>query len=354
MTQKISKWQLVFILLLCRIFSLMTYVPAFAKTGGISLRLEAASIAVLIQALLIIPVIVIEKRFPDKTVTEIIFEKNKIAGFAAAALYLIFFIALCAGHAINYINFVSGSFLGGARLLPLALLLIVSAYCAYCGIEGLARSSVLMMIPFIIMIAVMAFNAKDSFDLNNFYAEKSMSGLFRAVLDELERNSEIVALAFLMKNARNSFRCSAYWLLAAKLLTAATVLSLITAVLGDYADLAEYPLFAVGSSTQPGLFRQNDALYLIIWTVSAVISIALFLSVIAGISEEIIPEIKVKNTFAAAAVFIVSAAFLYYNADFSIVRGSVCSALPQLTLLTVIPILILVTKKKGGKENVQK
>lgn len=354
MTKKISKWQLVFLLLLCRIFTLMTYVPAFSQGGGISLRLKAAVISILIQAILVIPIIVLSSRFPDKSITEIIYEKSSIAGFIAAILYLLFFISLCTGQVLHYVDFLNNSFLHGEKLFPLAALLIVCAYCAYCGTEGLARSSVIMMIPFLLMVVLMGIGAKDAFSINNFYFEKGSSGLAKAVMDDLARNGEVVAAAFLMKNLRNGLKCVLYRLLAAKLIVTSVIFALITGVLGDLADTLGYPFLTVGSLTNSGAFRQNGALYLILWTISAVISISVFISIISGISSEIYHGIKLRNAFSALAVFIVSAAFMFYKADFSPIRNILCGGYAQLILLALIPLTVLICERISGRKGLKR
>lgn len=354
MTKKISKWQLVFLLLLCRIFTLMTYVPAFSQGGGIALRLKAAVISILIQAILVIPLIILAKRFPDRSVIGIIYEKNSVAGFIAAVLYLLFFISLCTGQVLHYIDFLSNSFLHGERYFPLAALLIVCMYCAYCGTEGLARSSVVMMMPFLFMVVLMGIEAKDAFSLNNFYFEKGSSGLTKAVMDDLARNGEIVAAAFLMKNLRNELKCALYWLLAAKLIVTSVIFALITGVLGDLADTLGYPFLTVGSLTNSGAFRQNGALYLILWTISAAISISVFISIISGISSEIYHGTKLRNAFSALAVFIVSGAFMIYKADFSSIRNILCGGYAQLVLLALIPLTVLICERISGRKGLKK
>lgn len=354
MTKKISKWQLVFLLLLCRIFTLMTYVPAFSQGGGIALRLKAAVISILIQAILVIPLIILAKRFPDRSAIGIIYEKNSVAGFIAAVLYLLFFISLCTGQVLHYIDFLSNSFLHGERYFPLAALLIVCMYCAYCGTEGLARSSVVMMMPFLFMVVLMGIEAKDAFSLNNFYFEKGSSGLTKAVMDDLARNGEIVAAAFLMKNLRNELKCALYWLLAAKLIVTSVIFALITGVLGDLADTLGYPFLTVGSLTNSGAFRQNGALYLILWTISAAISISVFISIISGISSEIYHGTKLRNTFSALAVFIVSGAFMFYKADFSSIRNILCGGYAQLVLLALIPLTVLICERISGRKGLKK
>lgn len=354
MTKKISKWQLIFLLLLCRIFTLMTYVPAFSSNGGISIRLKAAVISILIQAVLVIPLIILSEKYPEKTVTEIIRDKNSIAGYAAAILYLLFFISLCTGQVIHYIGFLGNSFLHGESFFPLAALLIVCTYCAYCGTEGLARSSVVMMLPFALMFALMSIGARGSFSINNFYFEEGTSGLTEAVIDDLARNGEIVAAAFLMKNICSGLKCAVYWLLAAKLVVTSLIFALITGVLGDLANTLDYPFLTVGSLTGSSLFRQNGALYLILWTISAVISISVFLSIISGISSEIIHGKRFLNTFSALAVFIISASFIYYKADFLSIRSILCGGYAQLVLLALIPLLVLIFDLLGKRKGAEK
>ncbi len=354
MTKKISKWQLVFLLLLCRIFTLMTYVPAFSQDGGIALRLKAAVISVLIQAILVIPLIILSNRFPDRSVTEIIYEKSNVAGCVAAVLYLLFFISLCTGQVLHYVGFLSDSFLHGEKFFPLAALLIVCTYCAYCGTEGLARSSVVMMIPFLLMIVLMGIGAKDAFSINNFYFEKGSHGLTGAVMDDLARNGEIVAAAFLMKNLHSGLKCVLYRLLAAKLIVTSVIFALITGVLGDLADTLGYPFLTVGSLTNSGAFRQNGALYLILWTISAVISISVFISIISGITSEIYHGTKLRNAFSALAVFIVSAAFMFYKADYSSVRNILCGGYAQLVLLALIPLTVLICEGISGRKGLKK
>lgn len=350
MTKKISKWQLVFLLLLCRIFTIMTYVPAFSYNGGISLRIKAAVISIIIQAILVIPIIILAERYPSQTITEIICCKSKTAGYITSLLYLLFFTALCTGQVLHYVDFLGDSFLHGGRFLSLAALLLVCTYCASCGTEGLARSSVVMILPFVIMLVLMGTGAWRAFSTGNFYIEKGNSGLAAAVTEDLARNSEIVAAAFLMKNIRSGLKSAMYWLLAAKLILTSVVFVMITGVLGDLSDRLDYPFLAVGSSTSSELFRQNGALYLIIWTISAVISISVFISIISGISSELFHRIPLPNTLSALAVFVISALFMYYKADFSSVRNTLCGGYAQLILLGSIPLLVLILKKSSRRK----
>lgn len=338
MAKKISSYQLVFVLLISKCFSLMTYVPLFSEGHGIDLRFKAVIISTIIQSLLVIPIIILNKKHPDKTVTEIISEKSDFWGYFAEILYLLFFITLCSCQSARYIDFLDSGFNISNRLIPLAALLIVCGYCAYCGIEGLARSSVIIFIPFLAMLLLITFQSGNSFHLRNFYCESN--GLMQAVSDELIRSGEIVGAAYLMKNVKNGLQKGLYLLLAAKLAVTAFVTALITGVLGDYANLCDYPLLTVGSFTNSELFRHNDALYLILWTISAVISISLFIC----ISDSIFGEMthRKKLYISLPLIFIISAFF----GEHYLTESILCGGIMQILLIAVIPSIILLRERK--------
>ncbi len=340
MIKKISGYQLFFLLLISRCFSLMTYVPLFSQGQGSDIRFKAIVISVIIQGVLVIPLIILNKKHPNKSVTEIISEKSKPLGYFAEILYLLFFVTLCTGQSVRYVDFLDSGFSVSYRLIPLAALLIVCGYCAYCGIEGLARSSVVLFIPFLAMLFLMTIQSVNSFHLRNFYCENNNNGLFEAISDELIRNGEIIGAAYLMKNVRDGLQKGLYILLAAKLIITAFVAALVTGVLGDYADLCNYPFLTVGSFTNSELFRHNDALYLILWTISAVISISIFLCIIDGIFNEM-PHNK-KLYISAILVFFTAAFFReHYFTEWIL-----CGGFMQLLLIAIIPAIILLRERK--------
>lgn len=348
-TAKISKWQLLSLLLLCRIFTLMTFVPAAGKGCGISVQLAACIISTLIQAVLVIPATVLGMKYESHTVTSLISVRSSIAGRITAALYLIFFLAYASGSVIHFIRFLGSRFFGGGSIVLAALLMTVCVYCACCGVEGLSRSSVIAVILFVIMLLVMAWTSKENFEPLNFYSESLNGKLWRAVADDLARNGEITAAVFLMKNTGRDMKCGLYGLLAAKLVLTAASAALITGVLGDLAEMRDYPLMELGSCTDASLFRQNDSLYLILWTISAVISISLFIHISAGLLQELAPKLKGSSCISGAAIFIISAAFMYYKADFSAVRNVLCGFGAIVLLVFAIPLAVLLMK--GKKEN---
>ena len=94
MTAKISGGQLLCLLLICRVFDLMTFVPLISEGYSFQTQAAAAVISAAVQAVVLIPLIIFQKKVPDRTVTGALIEKNRFAGVVTAFLFLAFFLAI--------------------------------------------------------------------------------------------------------------------------------------------------------------------------------------------------------------------------------------------------------------------
>ncbi len=354
MTAKISCKQLLILLLICRIFTLMTFVPLISEGYSFASQTAAVLISTAIQAVLVIPIILFNRLRPDTTVTAAIKDKSKAAGIIAAAVYLIFFLSHSINSTMHFMQFLQSRFFHDAGVvIMLAIFVTVCIYCAYCGIEGLARSSTIVLIFFILTLIMMTASSAGNFDTINFYNDVGNISLWKAVADDLARNCEIAAAAFLIKNTAKPCRKSLYGLLAAKLILTEAVMALITGVLGGFAELTDYPFMEVGSYSDTRLFQRNDSLYLILWTLAAVISVSLFIRITAGLACEIVPKLKCASVIAGAAVFVLSSVFMFADIDFSQTAGYICGGFVVIILTAVIPLAAYLSLRKKGAENAE-
>lgn len=350
-TAKISFGQALILLLICRIFTLMTFVPLLGEGYTFPTQLAAAVISILIQAVIIIPIILFSKACPEKTVTGAIIERHKGLGIAAAVLYLLFFLFYAVNAVLHFMRFLNLRFFKTENMAVLLIILLaVCIYCACCGIEGIARSSVITLIFFIIMLIVMAASSAQNFNTDNFYTTNVEKGLFTAVMEDLARNSEITAAVFLVKNIKDRTKCAMYGLLTAKLAVTEITSALIIGVLGDFARLTEYPLLSVGSYAGADLFQRNDSLYLVLWTISAVITIGFFIHICSGLGAELIHDLKFGNLLVGIIIFAAAIVIIMLNADFSAIYSHVCGAVSTIILAGIIPLLAYLDVKRPHKK----
>lgn len=339
--------QLLLLLFMCRVFTLMTFIPLAAEGAGLSLQLTAAAVSSAIQAVILIPAVLLK----DSTAA-VLHKKNKFLGWLSTSLYLHFFLAYTVNSLLHFQSFLSARFFPSAdSLLWLAVILIVCVYCGCSGIEALGRSAVLLFWIFIAAMAAMSFSSAKNFDAANLYLENIQpKNLFSAVMEDLARNGEIVAVAFLGKHVREKLRCGVYGLLAAKLVLAELVTLTITAVLGDFAKLTDYPFLALGTFGGSRFIQRSDSLYLIVWTITAVINIALFLHIAAGLIGEALPKLKFRTSAAALIVFAAAVAFTLSGADFSGYFRFIGSGVSVIILAGVLPLAALIISRRKVAE----
>lgn len=352
--------QFLLLLFMCRVFTLMTFVP-FARDGeGLSLRLTAAAVSTAIQAVLLIPVVMLKK-----SATEVILEKNKACGMIAAALYLLFFLFYTVNSLLHFQSFLSARFFPYAdSLLWIGVILIICVYCACLGTEALGRSAVLLFWIFIAALIAMSISSSREIDAANLYFDSiKPDGFFRAVIEDLSRNGEICAAAFLAGRVRSAeqavsdgrkhgnLRCGVYGFLASKLVLAETVMLLIAAVLGDFAELTNYPFLALGTFGGERFIQRGDSLYLIVWTITAVLNVSLFLHISAELFGEVFPKMRFRTALSAVLVFGILFAVTVTGTSFAKLYGLMCSGWAVILLAGIIPLAALLASgiRKGEK-----
>lgn len=350
MTAKISTGQFLCLLLICRIFDLMTFVPLVSEGYSFGEQALAAVISTVIQAVLVIPLIIFERRFPERTVTAVIAEKSTFAGKTASALYGVFFFISALSGTVSFMRFLESRFFSGTGsfLMPL-IFAAVCVYCAYCGIEGIARSSIFVLVFFLLVLAMMTASSIGNFSTVNFYGGIKGETLADAVISDLARSSFITGAAFLIKNTDRSCHKGLYGLLGTKLIIGEIVMVMITGILGGYAQLTDYPFMEVGSYSEARLFQRNDALYLILWTLAAVITVSFFIRITAGLAQEIFPKLRMSTLITGAIVLAAAWLMLEFNARLGGSVDIVISACVVL-LTGIIPAAACVS---GGRKDVR-
>jgi hypothetical protein len=349
-SRKIGWGQALLILLCCRAFGLMTFVPLLSGAYAVSVQMTAVVIVNALQLFFCIPLLIIYRRFPGESVTGLANSRNTFWGFVLIVAFFLFFICETLDSLLSFQSFLGDRFFKSANpYIWLGVFLIICVYCAAVGIEGIARSSTAVFVILISMIIIMAVTSARDFNPLNIYFERGQSTLMRAVIDELAKNSEIVALAFLCKYVPKHFGRTVGGLFIGKIILTLAVLLLIQGVLGDFAMMTDYPFLAVGAYAGVNFLQRADAVYLVVWTMTAVLKTALYLNICAGLLEELFPKLRGKAAISAIVVYALSLPFLRDNTTLTAVYGAAPFAAAQLVLIFVVPLAEVVFCRKGEK-----
>jgi hypothetical protein len=342
-TKKIGWGQTLLILLCCRAFGLMTFVPFLSGEYNLSIQMTAVVISAVIQLLLCIPLLIFSKRRPLQSITGFAYEKSRFIGFVFIFICYVFFICETIDSLLSFQIFLGDRFFKTANpYLWLGIFLIIAVYCAVVGIEGIARSSTAVFVILVIMMIIMGVTSARDFDIVNIYVTAPSSTIITAVIDELAKNNEIVALIFLCKFIPEKLNRTVGGLIIGKIILTLAVLLLIQGGLGDFAMMTDYPFLAVGAYAGVNFLQRADAIYLVVWTMTAVLKTALFICICSGLLEEILPKLRGKAAITAIIIFLVSVPFCKARTTIAAVYGNTAIVILQILILFLIPLLVSV------------
>lgn len=327
---KVSFVQLAMIITVCRLFTLMTRIPLIRDGFSCAEQLMAAAISAAAAAVLIIPSVIFYRRH-DTGIIDSIYGRSRAWGTISAAFYIVYILWACVTDITDFTAFIGSRFDFGAEGTVISLMLIiVCIYCAYCGAEGICRSSGAVLVMFLIMAAFLVYGSCERASAENIRCGMGRSNTLSAVLDDLSGSTELIMLCLMGKFTRDRYRCGAYFSLTGRLILSVGITFGALLVLGDYAYICSYPLLDTGSAAGIRFLQRIDAVYMIVWSLSAVLTLSLKIFLAADILRTIFPKKLPMMTIFSAAAYILSALSLTAGRGVMLVLMAVCLLVPLL------------------------
>lgn len=294
---KITKGQLASLLILSRIFTLMTFVP-LSSEGFTSLDIIAAiAFSTILQAVMAIPVFIVYDKTKGENIFSVIKEKNKALGIIVILLYAVFFLIMAVNALSGFRIFLNDVFGQEYGIWGMVFLLSVCFYGLFCGLTAIGRFSGIVFGLFVIMLAsICIFSVKD-FSILNFapFVSGNVKTIWNAVLDDLARGTEIILFVLLISKTKGNSKCGFFSFLAGKTIILELVIAVITGVLGAYSRMTEYPFFKLGGYTAIHAIERLDAVYLVVWTLNALLTVSLFLTAVRELADMAFKSFKYEN-----------------------------------------------------------
>ncbi len=280
---------------------------AFDDCGA---ALSDALSAVLLTALLAVPVAAVTSRYKG-SITDII---GKFAGRSsaviAAVLYILYFIP-CAAHLIRVHSiFAAERYFDGVR--PYVCIILTGLVCIYIsgtGVETVCRMSTMLLGLTVLTLGAFAlFSADDismpqitPYPLKPIPADISSAGLFPFLA------AAVTSMCIVSGGAEERTRKGIYTGIAAVLAGVCAVILLIFAVLGDFAPLSSFPLSdAVIYASRDMPFRP-DGLLFTLSVLSSLCAASLLCACAGKALGTIFPRLKGAGVYTSAAAVIFSA-----------------------------------------------
>lgn len=350
--------QLFSILFLSRLIVGFTYNLECAQSTGMWDQVISAGVALVISLLICIPVYIIYVKNPNMDVTDRCLELFGKFGIIFMIIYGVYYIFVSCYTLSLFNKFVSNVMNPNisTALLSLAVV-IVTAYAACKGIEGLARTCSIIL--FIIMAAVIfiVFTLISQVDVMNYspLLLDGVSDALNGVIYMVSRDFYIPLMIMLLPFVNGNVKRTIIGINCTIFIFIIFVITLVVGVLGDYLKTQVFPLYAAASVAEIGVFRRLDAFYLGIFTTGLFIEIAVFLFAFSLIVTKIFSKYVGRVSVIVGATLILILSLLIPNFKILVYCFYDMYVVFSFTIVVafIIPCIVLLkmwTQKKKRKE----
>lgn len=343
-TPKISAMQLMLLLLLARVMHTMIY--RFEDfTSGTPIMLGLL-ITTAIEGIAALPAVIYYDSGGKSAAAEISGKKKPVL-----YLYSFYFTVIAGSTAALFAEFLDREF---SETVPPAVAIIliaaVGGYCAYMGIEGLARAGTAVFWLFAALFFVMCAVNEGEFNWLNIrpFMPGDAEKMGNYIVEGLSSSWQLPMLVVLGENLRKGAWRAEYGFLILKLLIIETLLVLVTLVLWGYTGVLGYPIYALGAFAKSDFIQRFDAINMLVWAINCVIVSAVYIFASAKPIKKRLPGTALFAALSAAVALYEYKRGLRYNEPWFLWFKLVGAVV----LGVAIPIAALIVRKVRLKREV--
>lgn len=320
---EINRNQLVAMLLITDAFAL------FCFTGSISLMTAAGLTAgVLLQMILAFPLIKLGGI-------------NEKLAYVFYLVYLIMWGGLLLGMQWKtsrqiYIPYENSGGIWG-KLLISGLIALVCLYISSAGIKAMGRASLIAAFVGAVCLLTAAVSGLIHLNPENLTRAESGRSLFEELITGFALSGGIGSFAILLGITKgSSLKNAAAYFIGKAVLTAAVTLTAVL-VAGGIMEITDFPVVTAAQLSQPFPSQRIDSLFLIVFAIFAVFSVAVQTAASAYILGELIPKF-VRFRSSVSLLLIIGAAFLLWKVPLN----SAVIGVGAIAALFVVPLIVLI------------
>ncbi|WMJ23492.1 GerAB/ArcD/ProY family transporter [Paludicola sp. MB14-C6] len=350
---KIGASQAVILLLLCRVFNILNFIPLFSNKIDMSSELIAIIICTLLNFILVIPAIILLKKYNGQNIIDIAFRKNKVLGYSISFLYGFILLFNLIETVFGFDFFITAVVYPNASSITIILTFCIACFiCAQFGLEGIARTATIVFIIFlsgVIFISITSFK-----NINLLNLSPSLSNTTKQVIEAMmtvtSKNSEIFILLLLAPKIKgNISKCFIWYIILTGIISLLFNFLIIT-VLGKFAYSQTIPYFTLASICETKILQRLDAVHMVIWVFISFVKVTAYSLLTAECLKKTLP--KKAHKYALTAIFaftILLSISLTYMPEV-VQKAKFTTGFMTIFLLTILPLFLIPQyHKKGGK-----
>lgn len=265
---------------------------------------------------------------------------------SVCGLYILYFLYVSVWDITSFISMLANTVFPELAIVTMLIaILVVCAYGAFKGVEAVGRSSLFILVAFLLGILLLIWGCLPLADYHKtrvlFY--DGFSDTLKNVIPLFARSTFLPQAVILMSFAEGKVKGKYIgWSVAAGIF-AALVLFMTQLCLGEYADTQEFPVYALSAASILLPLQRLDIIFNVIWFMIMILKVTATL-LAASKCADVILKPKAKPWFLLAfclAVGLFSYYLLHNTAVRAVVMSSWLAAVLAVILGGVVPLLML-------------
>lgn len=350
MSEKISSFQLYNIMLLSRIFAIVTYAVGIRQAVSGTNAVAVSFLSGVLLLVLSIPAAILIKTGNGKSLLERSHNISRVAEILVGAILLIdclfFAFMTCARFEL-----LAGSVMFPEKnVMPFVILIVaVSALSAMRGLETIARSGFLFLFPVVASFLFVFLTSLEDFDTLNFTPlfYDSINNLPDMSLYAALRSGELSAIILLYDKTRNQ-KARNIFIWAGVITVLITITRIImTGVLGSFEETQLFSMYSLTVHAKLGFIERLDAIITCIWMVCAGVKLAVAFYLCRHILTHIFGA-KRDKLYVISSLFVVLLLTFFTSRsvlNFSKIVKSDFVIITGLLAVVVVPIFVIILEK---------
>lgn len=357
----ISASQMFSMLFISRLVVEITYSGIMAPGENIWDHMVSALVSFIINFLLIIPVYFLFKLDESMDILDNSYSVLGKFGNLISAVYAIYFLFICV-HTLSLFKVFLSHVVNPpiSTEILLSTMVVTACYAAYKGVEGLARTSGIILAFIILSIVFIGFSLVGNMEKLNFspLLYEGYDSVLGGIMFMVSRSSFLPAMALLFPMAKGNIkRGIVVWNICIYSVIALAIFIMVGSM-GDFIKTQLFPAYTAASIAKIGSLENLDAFYIGIWTMGIFVKLALFLMLAGECTKKIFGE-NIGRGFTIIYGIIMVFFGVLINKN-SISAGIFSSNFLLLSVIftgVVIPIIFIILKKiknNGGRRQNEK
>lgn len=357
---RIDSSQLVILLILSRIFTLLTFSSHARGSRTIYIEMVGCVGAVILQLIVLIPTFILLKRNKECGIIECSFKVNKYYGIAVTTLYLLLMIFQVSNTTSSFEFFMTTAIYPTASAWVFILFFILAvSYAAYMGLEAFSRMGGFVAIA--VMVGTVILVLSNWSQMNLVYFQNPFHDGIMPVLESTYQQAnvslEIILYLLLIPyvKADNVVKPLLKFFVTSVIYFEVIIFAVLIS-LGNLADSEMFPIFTMAIISEMAFLERLDAIYMGIWIFIAFIRTATLVFISSKLIRDIMPQkinSDIKGIVICSLTALALSVYLSRNIDaLTVFSQVVFGGVIMLVFVIAIPILTLIlTRKKSGVQS---